>query len=646
MKQAGRFALFFYPLCLSFYPLKMYSTLLAAFKYFFFWLLFFFLERVLFIVYFYNKTQLFTPAHISKVFLYGVWMDASMAAYVCIVPLLFFITYLFVKALAAWKKALRVYTFIILLLCSLITVVNLSIYQEWGSKISYKVVEYATRFPKEAIASSSSSPIVLSLFILACLVVLGIFLFDKIMAFTIKKKLHPGLAFACSLLLIGLEILALRGGWQLAPMNESMAYFSNNPYLNHAAVNTEWSFLNDIVKNKGGKYGNTNPFTYYKKGGTADSIVHSLYAVAPAAEPTILINPKPNIVLIILESFTADVIASLGGEQGIAPNMQQLAKDGILFTNIYASGDRTDKGTVAVLSGFPSQAITSILKFDSKQKQLPCIAQDLAKAGYSTSFYYGGESEFVNTKSYLLNHAYNRIVDKHSFDKKDMNSKWGAFDEVVLTRQLEDLNKEQQPFFSTLLTLTNHEPFELPATAKFGRTTPSNMFKSTAYYTDSCIGDYMRKAAQQPWFGNTLFVLVADHGHLLPANRYDINNYHRFRIPLLFYGGAILPAWRGKIVDKTGSQTDIAATLLRQLNMPADAFAWSKDLLNPASPSFAFYNWDNGFGFAVPEQVISFDNIGKTITFRKHNAPKAVDDSLLRYGEAYMQSVYNRFLLY
>jgi phosphoglycerol transferase MdoB-like AlkP superfamily enzyme len=172
------------------------------------------------------------------------------------------------------------------------------------------------------------------------------------------------------------------------------------------------------------------------------------------------------------------------------------------------------------------------------------------------------------------------------------------------------------------------------------------MFKSTAYYTDSCIGVYMRKAAQQPWFGNTLFVLVADHGHLLPANRYDINNYHRFRIPLLFYGGAVAPEWRGKKVDKWGSQTDIAATLLRQMNINADAFTMSKDLLNPASKPFAFYDWDNGFGFATPQQTISFDNIGRTITFRKNKVPKRVDDSLLMYGKAYMQSVYNRFLSY
>src|SRR4051794_617459 len=238
----------------------MRNYLLAALKYYCFWLLFFFLERLIFVLYFFNKTRLFSIAEIGKAFLYGLWMDLSMAAYVSALPLLFFIVHLFVPALSSVKKALRIYTIVVLFLCALTTVVNLNIYFEWGSKISYKVVEYATRFPKEAIASSSSSPILLSLTILGVLVVLAAFLNRRITAFTKGRKVKPLLAIACSILLIGLEILALRGGWQLAPMNESMAYFSSSPYLNHAAVNTEWSFLNDIVKNKSGKYGDKNPY--------------------------------------------------------------------------------------------------------------------------------------------------------------------------------------------------------------------------------------------------------------------------------------------------------------------------------------------------------------------------------------------------
>ena len=620
--------------------------ILPALRYFVYWLLFFFIDRILFVCYFMGKLKESSPAEAAKVFIYGLWMDVSMAAYVCVLPLLFYIVHLFKPLPPAAKKWLSVYTFILVSLFAFIAVVNLSVYEAWGSKISYKVLEYAIESPKEAIASSSSSPVVLSLFILAVFILAAVFLYKKIAGASARSsRLKPALAVAVILILLGAEITAIRGGWQLAPMNESMAYFSTRPFLNYAAVNTEWGFLDDIMKSKLQDAGTRNPYPYYTKEKAAE-IVSRLYLASSHPSPSLLTTQHPDVVIIIVESFTADVIESLGGEKDIAPNMEQLIQKGVLFTNVFASGDRTDKGTVAVLSGFPSQAINSIIKSNSKQRQLPSIAQALAKEGYAASFYYGGESEFVNTKSYLLSHSYQTITDKNNFDKKDMNSKWGAYDEVVLNHQLADMNEAAQPFFSTILTLTNHEPFELPVAHHFGDNTVQNKFRSTAWYTDSCLGDYMQKASRQPWFKNTLFVLVADHGHLLPESQYEINDYHRFRIPLLFFGGAIKPEWQGKKIDKMGSQTDIAATLLGQLNLPAGEFAWSKDLLNDDARPFAFYDWSNGFGFAMPGQIISFDNVGKNITFRRNSVPKATDDSLLEYGKAYMQMVYEQYLKY
>ncbi len=624
---------------------EMAKILLAALLYFGFWVLFFFIDRLVFVLYFTDKLAGSTAAEICNIFFCGLRMDLSMAAYVCALPLLIFIICLFVPAPPVLKKVLHVYTWIIIALFAIIAIVNLNIYHEWGSKISYKVVEYLVSFPKEAMASGASAPIFSSLVILTVLILTAVLFYYKIIAFARYRKLRLLQAFTCSLLLLGTTILTIRGGWQLSPMNESMAYFSDKPFLNYAAVNTDWSFLNDIIKNKLGKHGSKNPYAYFTNA-EAKAIMQSLYVKPAADTTTILTTKRPNVVIIIIESFTADVIASLGGEKGITPNMERLLQEGILFTNVFAAGDRTDKGTVAVLSGFPSQAINSIIKTDSKQKRLPCIAQVLAKEGYPASFYYGGESEFVNTRSYLLSHAYTRVIDKNSFDKKDMNSKWGAYDEVVFNRQLQDINKERQPFLSTILTLTNHEPFELPATPHFGNATPPQLFKSTAWYTDSCIADYIQKAKQQPWYKNTLFVLVADHGHLLPANKYEINDYHRFRIPLLFLGGAIRPEWRGKKWDKIGGQTDIAATLLQQMDLPYTQFTWSKDLLNSNTRPFSFYDWDNGFGFATPEQVISFDNVGKNITFRRYNRPKPTDDTLVKWGKAYLQTVYDEYLAY
>jgi phosphoglycerol transferase MdoB-like AlkP superfamily enzyme len=285
------------------------------------------------------------------------------------------------------------------------------------------------------------------------------------------------------------------------------------------------------------------------------------------------------------------------------------------------------------------------MKQNDKQERLPAISQELVEKAYSSSFYYGGESEFFNMKSYILSHRYQKLIDKHSFDAKDMNSKWGTYDEKVFLKNLADMDQEKQPFFSTILTLTNHEPFELPSEPHFKGDDVDSKFRSTSFYTDSCLGAYINAAKQKSWYKNTLFVIIADHGHRIPGNltEYDPD---RYRIPLLFFGEVIKPEFKGSRVNKTGSQTDLAATLLKQLNLDSKRYLWSKDLLNPDTPEFAFFNWDNGFGFANKEQIISFDNIGRNMISKKNLSGSASDSILTKNGKAYMQEVFRQYLEY
>jgi phosphoglycerol transferase MdoB-like AlkP superfamily enzyme len=564
----------------------------------------------------------------------------SMAGYIAAVPLLAFIVcWLFRIRISV--KIPRWYNRILIILFSFITIVNFNIYREWGTKINYRALDFAFNTPKEAIASSSSSPVFSSFLIFFILIAASFFLEKRITDYKLPNKASWVQKIAVSILVIIVTFTVIRGGWQLSPINESMAYYSENPFLNHSAVNTEWTLIHDLISNK---YSRKNPYTYYKPE-KAKKIVEELYTEHAYLTPSITNNPRPNVVLIILESYTADLIESLGGEKGVAPNFEKLIKNGLLFTNVYAAGDRTDKGLIAILSAFPSQAIRSVIKLNNKHEKLPSLAQEFKKNGYRTSFYYGGESEFFNMKSYLLSHSFDHLIDKHEFKQKDMNSKWGAYDGVVFDKQLEDLASSPQPFFSTLLTLTNHEPFELPVESHFKGDSNSDKFRSTAYYTDSSLTCFLSKAKKQPWYKNTLFVIVADHGHPLPKATYENYNPYRFRIPLLFYGDVLKPEYRGVKIEKFGDQTDIASTLFNQLNMESKQFTWSKDLLNPGTKEFAFFNWENGFGFATPEQTISFDNVSKKLIYKTNaTAPDSVNNKGIQHGKAIMQEVFQEYL--
>jgi phosphoglycerol transferase MdoB-like AlkP superfamily enzyme len=611
-------------------------------RFFLFWIVFFFLERFIFLVYFSDRISYLQTAEILNTFWRALRLDISMAAYISVLPAIFYIILLFLPSVKIPKIIAKSYVIFFVTLFSTIAISNLNLYREWGSKINYRAVDIAINSPKEAIASTSSSPLILLFSILFAYLVCSIYISSKFILYKIVDRTKSlGIKLTLSFLVLITLFLAIRGGWQLTPINQSMAYFSNNIVLNHAAVNTEWNLIQDVINNK---FDNENPYKYYEKY-EAKKIVSALFKKPSQSTVKVLKSERPNIVLIVLESFTAELVGSLGGEQGVTPNIDNLAAEGILFEQVYAAAGRTDKGITATISGFPAQAIRSIIKQNAKHEKLPAIAQELALNSYSTSFYYGGESEFFNIKSYILSHGYKTLVDKHSFLSKDMNSKWGTYDEKVFSKQMKDMDTVKQPFFSTILTLTNHEPFELPVKSHFPGDNVENKFRSTTFYTDSCLGAYLKEAKKKPWYKNTLFVILADHSHRLPANLAE-HDPRRYRIPLLFFGNMIKPEFRGTRISKTGNQTDLVATILNQLNIDPIRYKWSKDLLNPGTQSFSFFNWDNGFGFVTENQIISFDNVGKKIILRKNSPNAKIDNELLKNGKAYMQEAFQQYLDY
>ena len=611
-------------------------------RFFLFWIVFFFLERFIFLVYFSDRISYLQTAEILSTFWRALRLDISMAAYISVLPAIFYIILLFLPSVKIPKIIAKSYVIFFITLFSTIAISNLNLYREWGSKINYRAVDIAFNSPKEAIASTSSSPLILIFSILFAYLICSIYISSKFILYKIADRTKSlGIKLTLSFLVLSTLFLAIRGGWQLTPINQSMAYFSNNIVLNHASVNTEWNLIQDVINNK---FDNENPYKYYEKD-EAKKIVSSLFKKPSQSTVKFLKSERPNIVLIVLESFTAELVGSLGGEQGVTPNIDNLAAEGILFEQVYAAAGRTDKGITATISGFPAQAIRSIIKQNAKHEKLPGIAQELEINSYSTSFYYGGESEFFNIKSYILSHGYKTLVDKHSFKSKDMNSKWGTYDEKVFSKQMKDMDTVKQPFFSTILTLTNHEPFELPVKSHFPGDNVENKFRSTTFYTDSCLGAYLKEAKKKPWYKNTLFIILADHSHRLPANLAE-HDPRRYRIPLLFFGNMIKPEFRGTRISKTGNQTDLVATLLNQLSIDPIRYKWSKDLLNPGTQSFSFFNWDNGFGFATENQIISFDNVGKKIILRKNSPNAKIDNELLKNGKAYMQEVFQQYLDY
>ena len=291
---------------------------------------------------------------------------------------------------------------------------------------------------------------------------------------------------------------------------------------------------------------------------------------------------------------------------------------------------------MAILSGYPAQPTTSIMKYPRKTQNLPAIAGSLRDAGYRTKYYYGGDADFTNMRSYLMSSGFENIISDQDFPVSERLSKWGAHDHLVFNRLLEDMKAEAadtasaenaRPFFQVLQTSSSHEPFEVPY-----RRLANDRLNAFAY-TDSCVGDFVKRFRELPQWKNTVLVLVPDHLGAYPEHLNNLS-VDRYQIPLLLIGGAVSEPRR---IDIYGSQHDIAATLLAQLSLPHQDFVFSKDMLNPASPHFAFFAVPDAFGMVTPDNQLIFNCEANAV---------AVDEGStkgknLLPGKAYLQKLYD-----
>ena len=611
----------------------MLSKIKFAFYYWLLWIGIFEIARLAFIFFNFNETKKAGFNNVSKSLLYGVRMDASMATYVLIPVCLFLLAGIFVSFFAN-RKLYYYYTGIILLLVLLIITCDLPAYKAWGYRLDASPLKYL-KTPNEAWASVSNLPV---FWFVVGFVVVYLILLKLFNNFLTKQQAqldfnnNKWMQLLLMLVFTAAQILPLRGGWQLAPINQSTVYYSTDNFSNLSAINVSWNFFNSISDDL---ETTKNPFLYLDSN-TAKNEIADLYN--DDGNTTFLIDTtirQPNIMLVVWESFTKKIVDSMYNGIIVTPGFNQLKKEGIYFSDVYATGDRTDKGIVGILSGYPSQPITSIVKIPQKAAKLPKLPEAFVNENYQASFYYGGELELANMKSYLLGSGFNHYTQKSDFDAKDQNSKWGAHDGVVKNRIISDFKKIKQPFFTTWLTLSSHEPYETPIPTVIDGTDDESQFTNSVHYADAMVNEFVNECKKQPFWKNTIMIIIADHGHRLPRLK---NKIEDFKIPMLWLGGAV--AQKGMEINKTCSQIDLAATLLAQLKKDNKTFTWSKNIMSDQSKTWAYFSFNNGFGYIEPNNYFIFDNVGKSImeeNEKHHNI-------LYKRGKAFQQLSFGDYL--
>ena len=354
---------------------------------------------------------------------------------------------------------------------------------------------------------------------------------------------------------------------------------------------------------------------------------------------------RKNIVMITVESLSADFLAAYGNEDGITPNLDTLIEKSLVFDNLYAAGNRSVRGLEALTLCIPPSAGESLIKRPDNAG-LFSTGTVLRENGYTTSFIYGGDSYFDNMRAYFSGNGF-EIIDKYCYPKEDItfSNIWGTCDEDSYRVALKEFDKKAEsgtPFHAIIFTISNHRPYTFPE----GKITYDGEMKSRSAavkYTDFAIGQFLAEASRRPWFGNTVFIVVADHcASSAGKTSIPVDKYH---IPAIVYSPGFIQPRR---VEKLCSQIDLMPTIFSLLHFSYDSKFYGRDILAPDYNQRAFmatyqdlgYYSDDVLTVLSPVRRIRQFDVRETGPWSHTETPKETPaDSLVREAQAFYQTV-------
>lgn len=501
-------------------------------------------------------------------------------------------------------------------------------WNEFSSRYNFIAVDYLV-YTNEVIGNIKESYPLYTILAMIAAVTL-------IIVFSLRSKLKPQmkgrLAFPMRLAAATATIAAATGlAWLIPP---DWQYFSSNNYADEIAGNGPYDFVQAFNKNE------LDFYKYYQTipDEEAFSIVKnklkSQYASLTSGDPFDIsrnINypgeeKKMNVVLISVESLSASFMGPFGNDQHLTPNLDSLAEKGLLFTNLYASGTRTVRGLEALSLSIPPLPGQSLVKRPANEN-LFSLGGVFRSKGYNTQYIYGGYSYFDNM-NYFFSHNNYQVVDRSALSKKDVHyaNIWGVADEDLFTlalREIDSNDRAHKPFFTQIMTVSNHRPYTYPDNRI--DIPPSSQTRDGAVkYTDYAIGRFIKQASSKPWFGRTVFVIVADHcASSSGKTALPVTGYH---IPMIIYSpGNIHP---DKIHTLT-AQIDIAPTILGLLQMDYRSKFFGRDVLHePATEAKAFISTYQGLGFLKNDSLVVQSPVRHTALYRADLNTGAVTELL------------------
>ena len=537
-------------------------------------------------------------AELGAAFRHGLALDTATAAYL-MVPALLGATCDALRASPVTRRALWGFEFAVVWLVAVTSAADAAVYGEWGTKLGYQALTYLAR-PAE-IVESATAALLMSAGLHAG--VLG-----GVGSWALRRGVHrrhvERLPVVGPIVLLpatvaaAVLVTAMRGGLGQIPIHQSDVYFSTSDTLNLGAVNPLWNAVHSLRANR--RAWSARGLVFYPEG-DAQRLVESLRDAVPPRAPRLLAVPRPNIVMVLLESWSAEFVAPLGGEADLTPGFAALAHEGLLFERHYAAGTLSHHGVGAVLSGLPTSPLGSPVAQPDRYPDLPHLARDLRRAGYETAFLFGGQLSYGNIKAYLHHGGFGHLVEERDFAADVPRGRLSVHDEHLFRKVLDEVPRYREPFFVVAYTASSHSPYDHPGPRLSRRGDGSDAIRDAVRYADASLAAFVEEARRAPWYGRTLFVLVADHAHGSTARRSGSLAESR-RIPLLLFGPALDARARGGRDRRVVAQYDVPALILRELGFDDGRYVFSRDPLAPGPRPMVVLGTTDGVAWVGPDE--------------------------------------------
>lgn len=560
---------------------------------------------------------------IIQAFLIGLRFDTIIVLWI-LLPSLLLLPWLPLKnAVVRWSA--RVYLTVSLALCLLLLLVDARFYDSLDTHLNFLAYEYfnqGTTFWHLILSDAMLYPFMIGWLVVGVLVWWWI---GKLLRRATRISYRPKwFAYPIWFLIVfALAFLGIRGRTGLSPIGWSVAYISDNHFVNQLGLNGVYTLGRATMEE-----GNDPRLSYLPESDRFPFIplsegIDTVQAMLGQPNDRWLepgksllretTQPPPpwgfnaNVVIVLMESWSGRLTGSLGFPRNLTPHFDSLAENGILFNNFYANGVRSNYGIGATLGSFPALPGRSIMTRYNAAHPFITVSEILHERGYENIFAYGGDIVFDNMKGFLTSKKYYRLLDDSYFGKENVFAKWGVPDHIVFDRLVTMIDTLPRPFNLTVFTLSNHEPFDLPDSSVqiYEDDSDTSRLYNVQLYADKTIGDFVKKFRQHSAFDSTVFVFVSDHTKR-GEDRYLLDPLG-FQIPLLIYAPRLIGDSSVR-VRAVGGQIDVLPTLLGILGSDYRHASWGRDLLEIDSNSgFAFIN-DAANGGMIDSRFILRDD--------------------------------------